>query len=45
MLHYFETENLKRLIPIYNPQKNDFGLKLGNDFGHFPSSIYLKTLK
>lgn len=44
MLHYEATEELKKMIPNYAPQKNDLGLKLSGD-GHFPSAIYLQVIE
>ena len=39
MLHYGATEELRKLLANYAPEKNDGGLSAGS--GHFPSSIYL----
>lgn len=42
MIHYAGPEKLQQLIPRYQPQSNDDGLKL-NSQGHFPSAIYLQV--
>jgi predicted O-methyltransferase YrrM len=41
MLHYARPEQLKQLLPRYQPQPNDHGLRAPGE-GHFPSSIYLR---
>ncbi len=43
MLHYGMTEEMKRILPNYKPQKNADGLMV-EDNDHFPSSVYLKTV-
>ena len=43
MLHYAETENLKRYFLKYDPQSNEFGLR-GKQGKHFPSSTYLQVV-
>lgn len=40
MLHYECPEELQRLWPNYQPQKNDHGLRASKE-GHFPSAVYL----
>lgn len=43
MLHYAESDNLKKCLLQYNPRSNDFGLEAkGGE--HFPSSIYLEVV-
>ena len=42
MLHYAAPEKLKALIPDYDPQTNDEGLKKEGG-QHFPSAIYLRA--
>ena len=42
MLHYERPEELRRLWPNYQPQKNDQGLRASKE-GHFPSAIYLQV--
>jgi len=42
LLHYKAPEEVKKILPDYDPQNNDDGLaKAGGK--HFPASIYLKT--
>ena len=45
MLHYSRTKELKEFLPNYNPQLNNYGLKLNTREGlHFPSSTYLRAV-
>jgi len=43
MIHYGASKELRRLIPDYDPQDNDEGLR-GGKGKHFPSAIYLKVV-
>jgi hypothetical protein len=43
MLHYLAPAELSKLIPKYNPQRNDAGL-MSPGGQHFPSSIYLSRV-
>ncbi len=42
MLHYSVPEKVKEFLPNYDPEKNECGLALSK--GHFPSSLYLKSM-
>jgi predicted O-methyltransferase YrrM len=42
-LHYKNPDQLKKIFPMYYPQKDNNGISLNNDRGFFPSSIYLIT--
>ena len=42
-LHYEHPNELKKIFPIYEPQKDYDGISLNKDSGFFPSSIYLIT--
>lgn len=44
MLHYGATDEMKKYLPRYTPQENDFGLRTEKDGGSFPSSIYLQKI-
>ena len=45
MIHYALPEELKKCLPNYIPQKNEFGLRAEVDpLGHFPSSTYLQKI-
>lgn len=45
MLHYATPDELKKYLPNYIPQVNNFGLKTNIEpEGHFPSSSYLLKL-
>jgi hypothetical protein len=41
MLHYAKPAELQTYLPNYRPAQNDHGLSVGDEAGHFPSSIYL----
>lgn len=43
VLHYERPAELQVLLHHYTPQANDEGLRLSAD-GHFPSSLYLRTV-
>lgn len=43
MIHYACPHELQALVPQYDPQSNDFGLRVSGGV-HFPSSIYLQVL-
>jgi predicted O-methyltransferase YrrM len=45
MLHYAKPMELKELLPRYRPQKNDDGLLVPGDEGHFPSAAYLEVVR
>jgi hypothetical protein len=44
MLHYARPAELQKYLPNYRPAKNDHGLGIGDDPGHFPSSTYLQVV-
>ena len=44
MLHYAKPADLQTYLPNYRPARNDQGLAVGDDAGHFPSSIYLQVV-
>jgi hypothetical protein len=45
MLHYSLPSELKKILPNYEPQSNEYGLRSKNYKGiHFPSAIYLQTI-
>ena len=43
MLHYHAKQELKALIPAYDPQNDDQGLRNGGG-KHFPCSIFLEVI-
>lgn len=43
MLHHSRCEELPRCLPNYRPAPHDHGVRLSA--GHFPTSIYLRTVK
>lgn len=42
-LHYEHPNELKKIFPMYEPQKDYEGISLNENRGFFPSSIYLIT--
>ena len=42
-LHYENTTELKKIFPMYEPQKDYNGISIDEGKGFFPSSIYLIT--
>jgi predicted O-methyltransferase YrrM len=44
MLHYQAPLELQKLIPRYRPEPNVDGLRTTRPNGHFPSSLYLRTV-
>jgi hypothetical protein len=46
MLHYYKTEELKNLLPTYEPhQSHGYGLFDNTSDKHFPASTYLQVIK
>jgi hypothetical protein len=44
MLHYEASPELQKLFPRYRPEPNVDGLGTSSPTGHFPSSLYLRTV-
>ncbi len=43
MMHHHRQDELRQMIPAYQPSKVEGGLEIAP--GHFPSSIYLQTVR
>ena len=45
MLHYARPRELQQLFPEYRPARNDHGMAIAGDDGHFPSAVYLEVVQ